>query len=85
MVWRNTTKWLPDLKHQQQDIRYKIFFPDVDLPYIHSKHIINCRKTYFIEKGCIYNDESSPIPLQLVNFIATSLARLNCPDVLSLT
>ena len=23
MVWRNTTKWLPDLKHQQQDT---IFF-----------------------------------------------------------
>ena len=21
MVWRNTTKWLPDLKHQQQDTR----------------------------------------------------------------
>ena len=24
MVWRNTTKWLPDLKHQQEDTIFSV-------------------------------------------------------------
>ena len=41
--------------------------------------------TSIILMGCIYDDEPPPIPLQLANFIATSLARFDRPDVLSLT
>ena len=27
MVWRNTTKWLPDVKHQQEDTIFSVWSP----------------------------------------------------------